>query len=675
MNINLLELDDEFTLNKQERFELSKLENYFIEEGKTKDLKIEDDFTFPKMNMINGTLFKESKGEEENKKMSFMKSRNEELKQNKNTLDFNPTELADNEKIQLCDLQNTYDNNNFNTNSFNNNIEKLVEENFALELDKITLFLKTKIRQDDQNQIKENIKKELRPKIQKELNNKFYNSYKHQYMLEKQKEIDKEANELQFKLLNEMNLKLNNLHVFSNLEEKYRKDANEKYSNEAENKIIRFEKDCKAKYLRKVENLNCRIRMDVEKEYNDKLSAMKKEISEMQDSIFRMQCSEKLKLQKINEIKSQIARMEALKFREVEKIEKVNNKSISIYDNYNSHNINHRFDNSNLTDSEYKSNDNNLIKKNTSRFKNDNDKYKDKSVNKSNYNNDNFNNKNHQLRINSKNTKENSCNNIIHKKINKSSSENNLTNNTQSNNVDEQQLDTIEFPKNKEDVLKTSEEVPLKMFYNNNLRKINEQQKALANTPVSNNNITRFTIEIKEEKKDIKEKDKSNSKNLKSSRSTSSNNIIKSKINSNINANKNTNINNKLQNETIVSNNTINAMTTVNNIQNINSQFNTNGNERELESKYKDNQSLKLKFMFISLEDFKNKISNHINNEENYKNLYFKEKKMLVKRIKNMFDQEKKSEYCLTDQLIEQWDKIELSYENRYKLISLISRM
>ena len=79
----------------------------------------------------------------------------------------------------------------------------------------------------------------------------------------------------------------------------------------------------KTNYLRKFENFKNTLEKQLKDEYESKKKELAKEIDEMKAKIYRQKCSEKLKLQKINQIKKTLNDKEKKQFENAEKIEKV----------------------------------------------------------------------------------------------------------------------------------------------------------------------------------------------------------------------------------------------------------------------------------------------------------------------------------------------------------------
>ena len=71
----------------------------------------------------------------------------------------------------------------------------------------------------------------------------------------------------------------------------------------------------------------------------------------------------------------------------------------------------------------------------------------------------------------------------------------------------------------------------------------------------------------------------------------------------------------------------------------------------------------------ISITEFGKYLINHIEKEEKYKILYLSEIKQLKTKIKKIFIQSKKNDHCLTEFMIELWDKIDTSYFTRYQIL------
>ena len=71
----------------------------------------------------------------------------------------------------------------------------------------------------------------------------------------------------------------------------------------------------------------------------------------------------------------------------------------------------------------------------------------------------------------------------------------------------------------------------------------------------------------------------------------------------------------------------------------------------------------------LSLIEFGKFLIKYIEKEENYKVLYEKEIKKIKEKIKKIFEKSNQSDHCLLDYLLELWDKLEVSFSNRYKTL------
>ena len=69
-----------------------------------------------------------------------------------------------------------------------------------------------------------------------------------------------------------------------------------------------------------------------------------------------------------------------------------------------------------------------------------------------------------------------------------------------------------------------------------------------------------------------------------------------------------------------------------------------------------------------TLVEFGKYLIKYIEKEENYRILLEKELKKIKEKIKKIFDKNNQSDHCLLEYMIELWDKLEVSYSNRYKI-------
>ena len=130
------------------------------------------------------------------------------------------------------------------------------------------------------------------------------------------------------------------------------------------------------------------------------------------------------------------------------------------------------------------------------------------------------------------------------------------------------------------------------------------------------------------------------------------------------------------------SNNIIN-----NNNKKINNYSNLNRykNQEILKKNYNDFIFDKNKNIFYSLEispniptnisDFGKFLISHIENEENYKILFYRELKSFKLKIKKIFSLSNSSDHCLTDYLLDLWEKIDISFYIRYQIMNNIIKL
>ena len=65
----------------------------------------------------------------------------------------------------------------------------------------------------------------------------------------------------------------------------------------------------------------------------------------------------------------------------------------------------------------------------------------------------------------------------------------------------------------------------------------------------------------------------------------------------------------------------------------------------------------------------------HIEQEENYKTIFLRELNEMKNNIKKIFDRAKITDHCLTDYMLDIWDRIEVSYNTRYQIMKNMSKL
>jgi hypothetical protein len=76
-----------------------------------------------------------------------------------------------------------------------------------------------------------------------------------------------------------------------------------------------------------------------------------------------------------------------------------------------------------------------------------------------------------------------------------------------------------------------------------------------------------------------------------------------------------------------------------------------------------------------NVSDFGKFLISHIEKEDNYKTLFLRELKSFKMKIKKIFTNSKTSDHCLTDYLLDIWDKLEISYYIRYQIFNNIIKL
>ena len=76
-----------------------------------------------------------------------------------------------------------------------------------------------------------------------------------------------------------------------------------------------------------------------------------------------------------------------------------------------------------------------------------------------------------------------------------------------------------------------------------------------------------------------------------------------------------------------------------------------------------------------TVEEFGKYLLSHIEKEENYKMLFLSEIKKIKNQIVKIFKSEKSTDHCLTDYMLELWDKLEISFTIRYQIMKQLLKM
>ena len=76
-----------------------------------------------------------------------------------------------------------------------------------------------------------------------------------------------------------------------------------------------------------------------------------------------------------------------------------------------------------------------------------------------------------------------------------------------------------------------------------------------------------------------------------------------------------------------------------------------------------------------NVSDFGKFLISHIEKEDNYKTLFLRELKSFKMKIKKIFQNARTTDHCLTDYLLDIWDKLEISYFTRYQILNNMSKL
>jgi hypothetical protein len=204
---------------------------------------------------------------------------------------------------------------------------------------------------------------------------------------------------------------------------------------------------------------------------------------------------------------------------------------------------------------------------------------------------------------------------------------------------------------------------------NNIILKENQNQNINNNTNSNKNKniITQFSSDLKKiqevkqnKKQEVKEKEK-NKPNLQIN--TNEKDFISPFSTKNNLDNNNKNNNNKetdIDNNKKISNNL--SFIRCNSPGNSISKLNQNKTKKSISLNIENN-------IPISLNEFGKYLVKFIEKEENYRILYEKEIKKIKEKLKIIFDNAKRSDHCLVEYLTELWEKLEISYANRYRIL------
>ena len=602
-----------------------KMENLYIQDG-----KLNTSITNNNFYSSNNTFKNSTPNFLDSKRNSEIILKNEEklkLLQDELTKKMGNNNLDDIKNFEIDD------NDDFNS-QLNYSISKDSE---SINNDNENIESKQKIRNEKENKIKENITKELRPKLFNEIYKKeyknIYNKIKNEVEKEFKNEIDSNFN----KQLSSFKKKQNAFLIEK--ENEIGNKIREKCENEMEielNKELELkEKEHKFKFNQKLESFKKKIELDLKNKYEVKKQELNKEINAIKSKLYKKKSNEKVKINKINQLKNNIKIFSERNNKIVEKIDKIiNSKDLEddkliqsnsqtsrvgikskINDNRNSISKGQSFIHLLNNNNSYSINDNrNSISKGQSfiRLLNNNNSY---SVINPNY----FNQTNKQF------------DDIFISSLEKS--DRNLYRNPSNNSV--------------------------------NLKEINQQIKL---------NSGRSCKNIKNKKFICNDIDNKFSKNnyLFEQESISPINSKTNIFNNNINKNNNGVLYN------------IKKIINIKDTSPILSKEQNNFKRKKTydKSPIRKNEKYITENIFYSIQidknipitvsEFGKYLIKHIEKEEKYKILFNNELKSFCYKIKNIFDNSNSNDHCLTEYMLDLWNKLQISYYIRYQIMKKI---
>lgn len=506
------------------------------------------------------------------------------------------------------------------------NLYKKPEKN----LENLYIECKQKMRTEKENQIKDMIKDKLRPKIFNEIYQKEFKNISEKIKKELEKDLEEEyknknESELEdFKKSQNYARKAKEEEIENDIREKVKKKVDETIEKELEIK----EKELKLKSIQKYEAFRKKILNELQKDYDIKKNEIQKEIDEIKADIYRSKCSENIKTGKIMLAKKNINVLHDKILIGAQKVEKILNNETDYLENASTNKdkatiseINNNFlsdynsneiNSCNIEDKEFLNQRMRSVEDNLVNLYN---KEQQQEINQQKLNKKiiNTNQKTNQPKIDgSVNLME------INKKIKDFTAPTGNINNTESDNtfLNEEEKETQK------------------------LRVLNQNQNAYdySNFISNNPDITgQKNCQIKTDKQFQDQELKENISNINNSNPLNTCNLEE------INA-LNTLKNKKERNYLTINSSLFHSIQIDGNIP-------------------------------TSVASFGKYLITHIENEENYRILYHNELKKLKGAIQKMFRNSKSSDHCLMEYMIELWNKLDISYIVRYKILNNLIKL
>ena len=569
-------------------------------------------------------------------------------------------------------------------------LESDLQRKWDEKYQELLIDCKAKLRDDKEQKLASNMYNKLKPIVEKEIYKKEYNKIEEKIRTDLEEKFNKEIHTKKLEEIEKAKKKLEyyTKQKISEMESNLKSKCKEEVESELKKDIERKEKDIKINYMKKFNTFKINLEKQLKEDYEQKKKELLKEINEIKSEVFRQKCAEKLKLSKINNIKKSLIEKEMTQLKNAENLEKAIQSHYQVQ-NKGDHDLKSFYsekhlnpNNNNHINQDYLCEADSFIQNNN--YKNLS-KSKHTSANRSieKISDGEINHKKN-LKIVNENEKANRMN---HREASRSKSKGRLSPNSKNENtlISNNAVNIFEINKrfksplnlnSSEMVIAQSEnKAELSLIINdlNNTNNLNlkESFKNMIdkNSKISLQNNLYPNVELESEKR-IK------LRNENYNRHESPETQRMSEINQ-----KNENDRNFL----VTSQNLPNMIVTPNNasitlkmspssrfVKNLNTMKNAQFSNNPI---MVECQSIRISENIpLTLTEFGKYLVKHIENEENYKILYEKEFKKIKLSIQKTFQNEKLSDHCLLDYMLELWDKLEISFEKRYKIIFELSK-
>ena len=652
-----------------------KMENLYLQDGKINSTTTNYDIS----NTNNLTTNNNNNINIKNSKNSFNKlneMRKEKLinklKQKKEEEEIQINNSLDKQKESLDENNIRSINDNYKEKKDNN--DNFIDKNLDINYHDLISEYQQKLREEKANELKQKAKDKLRPKIHDEIYKKEYNNIVNQIYRELENQLKEELDKKMTDELNYIKKKenFNQKIKFEQIDNEIKEKVKNEFEEELNKELIIKEKEIKIKYNQKLENFKKNFRNELNEEYEKKKKEMKNQLNDIKSKIYRSRCSEKIKITKINKMKKNIGNYNEKNIIGIKKIDKILGNESNEEEEEN----NQKEGTENMIPPS-------LLNNKTEEENNYNDKEynfgQDYNYNYLNDKNNTDNNINYlnNICLDDNNEEEN----IYYNKINNND---NKINHFKGNNQGDNSVNLAEINNR---IKESTNKINKNQFFDIETKK---EQEIYLNKNDINNTINDNNYNFPQEDDiqnyfDIKEKDINKlNRNLRGKTYEKNNNIF---IEKEKDLNQDNNIKTKLFNKHQIKIKT--NLNNFNDINNYNPNNYTNLNNHNNKDYFKNNNFDfifdKNKNIFYSLQISPNipkSISNfgkflisHVEKEENYKTLFYRELKSFKLKIRKIFSNTNTTDHCLTDYLLDIWEKIEVSFYIRYQIMKNIIRL